>query len=235
MKPTVSSVAAKGVGLVGERRPVLVSSKEPEVAAAARVVEAFTRVSPRLAVSGGSALKALGSLRRQLRAEKFRQLRLCWADERCVPFLAPQSNRGSAFRDGALSLAEPPADELTLYLDGETQDQACRRVTETFKARFQNAIDVALLGMGEDGHVASLFPGRPELQSTATVIGISDSPKPPAERITLSLASLMTAHTTVIFAVGTEKRRAIGRLMEQDPTLPASRFKQVIVVTDQVF
>jgi 6-phosphogluconolactonase len=102
-----------------------------------------------------------------------------------------------------------------------------------FKSRFQNAIDVALLGIGEDGHIASLFPGRSELNATETVIAISDSPKPPKDRITLTLQRLMTAHTAVILAKGPSKRRAIERVMARDPELPTSRLKQVILVTDQ--
>ena len=210
----------------------LVRTKLPEEQATMTVLEALNGPSPRLVVAGGSVLKVLGRVRRQLGVERFATVRLCWADERCVPFDNPMSNRGSAYRARHLELSLPPAEELPLYLDDETQERACERVAEAFASRFQSAIDVALLGMGEDGHIASLFPGHPELNAKAPVVAVTASPKPPASRISLTLPSLTTAKITVILATGESKRHALERLLERDPWLPVSRLERVIVVTD---
>jgi 6-phosphogluconolactonase len=227
-----SSVVVKGAGRVDEGVLQLVRTKLPEEQATMTVLEALKGPSQRLAVAGGSVLKVLGRVRRQLGVERFATVRLCWADERCVPFDDPLSNRGNAYRAGHLELSSPPADELPLYLNDETQERACERVAEAFASRFQSAIDVALLGMGEDGHIASLFPGHPELNAKAPVVAVTASPKPPASRISLTLPSLTTAKITVILATGESKRRALERLLERDPWLPVSRLNRVIVVTD---
>jgi 6-phosphogluconolactonase len=220
---------------VDSQKPILVCSTVPDATAARLVIEAFHQESPRLAVSGGSSLGVLSELRHQLGAAKFHRVRLCWADERCVAFDDQRSNRGTAYRSGALAFDMQPADEIALYLDGETQSNALVRVTKAFKARFAGALDYAILGLGEDGHIASLFPGYPVANERRFVAAVSNSPKPPSARITLTIKSLATATLTVVFACGARKRRAIGKVLMRDPELPTSRLKQIIVVTDQEF
>lgn len=184
---------------------------------------------PRLAVSGGSAAAVLGLARRAL-GPRWRQVRLTWVDERRVPFLDPDSNRGEAYRLGYLEEADPPALELPLFLDGETGPEACRRVTTGLDLAFGGGLDVLLLGLGEDGHSASLFPGR--LWPGAAVHTVEDSPKPPAGRITLGLRLLATAPAAVLLALGDAKAPALRRLLKGDPALPASALPHLTVVTD---
>ena len=73
-------------------------------------------------------------------------------------------------------------------------------------------LDVVVLGIGPDGHIASLFPGAPTLDAGAEAIclGVHDSPKPPPQRITLSLAVLRAARRCLLPATGVGKRDAIG-------------------------
>jgi 6-phosphogluconolactonase len=66
-------------------------------------------------------------------------------------------------------------------------------------------LDVCLLGMGEDGHVASLFPNHAGLDETRRVFAVYDSPKPPQRRLTLSLGEISTARMIVVLALGAEK------------------------------
>jgi 6-phosphogluconolactonase len=159
---------------------------------------------------------------------------LTWVDERCVPFDDEQSNRGMAYRLGALDHADPPALELPLFLDGESSAEASERVARELSAQFRDELDVLLVGMGEDGHVASLFPGHVLLGSNHNVGVLCDSPKPPSERVTLTVKSLSTADTSILFAAGDGKRSAIQRLLAGDSTLPASHLRGVTLVTDQV-
>jgi 6-phosphogluconolactonase len=187
----------------------------------------------RLAVTGGSAVAPLGRIRRALAGGIWGRLQLTWIDERCVPFADPESNRGAAYRAGHLDPLDPPGAELALYLDGETPEAAAERVAAALAAGFQGRLDALLLGLGDDGHIASLFPGRPFLRPGAPLaFAVLDSPKPPPRRITLSLAALATAAGSVLLATGEGKRDALERLAQGDPELPGSALEGLVVVSD---
>ena len=83
-------------------------------------------------------------------------------------------------------------------------------------------LDVALLGVGEDGHVASLFPGRGTLHAKdSLVLVVDDAPKPPRQRLTLSLQVLASARGVVVGAFGSAKSAAVtDALRNPDSTLP---------------
>jgi 6-phosphogluconolactonase len=83
---------------------------------------------------------------------------------------------------------------------------------------------VVHLGLGPDGHTASLFPGHAALRVTGwATVAIHDSPKPPPERITLSLACLNAARERVLHTVGEAKREAVAAVLgDPSPSTPAS-------------
>ncbi len=181
----------------------------------------------RLAVAGGSALAALGPALEVL-GEDCARLRLTWVDERCVPVADDASNRGATHR--ALAGLAPPSMELPLWLDEENVEEALSRVRHGLKTHFDDALDVTLLGMGADGHIASLFVGR--AVDADRVAHIPDSPKPPPRRMTLTRALLSTASAHVLLAKGESKRAALRRLMTGDERLPAAGLTGLSVVTD---
>ncbi len=186
--------------------------------------------SPRLAIPGGSAMNAVVPTRDKL-GTNWEQVRLTWVDERCVPASSPDSNRGTAARAGLLNDPDP-AIALPLYVDGESGSQAVARCQAALDVQFDRALDVALLGMGEDGHVASLFPGTAPPEEDAWVAYVTSSPKPPPERITLTLEFLDTASHCILLATGESKRCALERLARGDPSLPASSLTRLTVITD---
>lgn len=87
----------------------------------------------------------------------------------------------------------------------------------------ENGFHLTLLGIGEDGHVGAIFPGSKALESSAAVVGVSDSPKPPAERISLTLRTFNQSQAVWFVACGTAKAKAIARAVSGDLELPAGR------------
>jgi len=68
-----------------------------------------------------------------------------------------------------------------------------------------------LLGAGEDGHTASLFPGHPEVQATGFAVGVRNAPKPPPDRVSLTLPALQGARRVIVLATGAGKADAVAR------------------------
>lgn len=195
-----------------------------------------TSATVRLAIPGGSALEAVAAVCHEL-GEDWRRVSLTWVDERCVAFEEAESNRGAAARLGLFGSTRTPASAcnpaclLPLFEDGETPDRAVSRAATGFRELFSDAIDVALLGMGADGHIASLFPPLRQF-ADQMVAHVGDSPKPPSDRITLTRRALDTAGVVVLVATGEAKREALTRLVSGDPTLPAQGLSGLVVVTD---
>ena len=188
---------------------------------------------PRLAVSGGSAAAALAPLRQRLPSARWQALRLTWVDERRVPTLHAASNRGEAYRQGWLGPSARVGVEVPLWTGTESPAEAIRRVTRALDTELDGGLDVLLLGMGEDGHVASLFPGHAALNAPGPVALVDDSPKPPPERITLTLPILTTARRAVVVALGASKRGALYGLLDGDRSLPVVHLPHLFLVTDQ--
>lgn len=212
-------------------RPVCLAAADPFEKAARLVAEAVETVTAargraRLALSGGSAAACAPLVAEKLvaRGFDFERLFLTWIDERCVPVSSRESNRGTTRFEPA------PGVVLPLFLDDEVPAEAAARVERELSATFDGELDVVLLGMGPDGHVASLFPGRPPLPGLAAYV--ADSPKPPPDRITLTRAMLDTAEYVVLVVSGESKREALERLLASDPALPATGLSGLVVVTD---
>jgi 6-phosphogluconolactonase len=186
----------------------------------------------RLAIPGGSALGSVRIARERLGPE-WGRVALTWVDERCVPLASPDSNRAAATRLGLLDDDPRPESVWPLFLDGEAPEEASRRVDRALRESLGGALDVLLLGMGSDGHVASLFPG-PGLEPAGNTLAahVECSPKPPRDRITLTASALQSAQHVILVAMGEAKRSALTRLMAGDPRLPAHGLTGLVVVTD---
>jgi 6-phosphogluconolactonase len=225
-------------------RPILIVEEHPidragELLAAALIRILAEQDRARLAIPGGSALEA--ACRAQLALKNdWQRVALTWVDERCVPVDDERSNRGEARRRGLLTINEDretsgPALRLPLFEDGETPEQALRRVRLGWKNEFSERLDVVLIGMGADGHIASIFPSSPTPRATREdhwVSHIADSPKPPTNRITLTRAALATARHVILVAAGEAKRDALKRLLSGDRALPAEGLEGLAIVTD---
>lgn len=207
---------------------MLLVAADPVREAASRLRVALETHGSRLAIAGGSAARVLAH---ETLEPLWSSVTLTWVDERAVPGASSDSNRGEADRVAPIARAGVC---LPLVQDDELDDltRAVARVERGLDAHFDGGLDVTLLGLGEDGHVASLFPGHAWTHGDARVMMTDDSPKPPSRRLTLTRPFLATARTHVVFAVGAGKADAIARLVAGDPALPASGLEGLVIVTD---
>lgn len=145
-----------------------------------------------------------------------------WGDERAVPPEHPDSNYGVAWSLWLERAGLPSEHVHRMPADATDLDAAAHRYESTLVARTGSppALDVALLGVGPDGHVCSLFPGHPLLQEEKRLVAkVRDSPKPPPVRLTLTLPALAEARLLVVAAFGVSKAAVMREALED----PASR------------
>jgi len=133
----------------------------------------------------------------------------CWhiyfGDERCLPADHPDRNSVMASRTW-LERVHIPADHIH-PIPAELGPVEAATAYEQTVARAL-PFDLVLLGMGEDGHTASLFPGQQHV-SSQLVHPIFDAPKPPPQRVSLGLGALNDSHSVIILITGAAKRQAI--------------------------
>jgi 6-phosphogluconolactonase len=167
-----------------------------------------------VALSGGSTVgqvyRALGP-----KLPDWRDVHLWYGDERVVPLDDPESTH----RLATGTLDAPGAIWHPLRVDLGCEGAAAAYAEELG----DTVLDVALNGMGPDGHTASLFPGHPQLNATGVAVCVRDSPKPPPERMTLTLGKLNEARRIVMLVTGAEKAPMLARVLAgADPDVPAS-------------
>ena len=170
----------------------------------------------RLVLTGGTAGIAL--LRRLAEPELSEQIdwsrvHVFFGDERNVAPTHPDSNEGQA-REALLDRVGIPARHIHGYgLDGGPMDEAVARYAETLNAVAPRGFDLHLLGMGGEGHINSLFPHTDAVRERdLIVVAVSDSPKPPAERATLTLPAVARAECVWFLVSGQEKSEAAAAL-----------------------
>ena len=151
------------------------------------------------------------------------RLHLWWGDERFVAATDPDRNSLQAIsRLGRTLPIQSARIHMMAARDGRADpyDSASEYAAELGGTRF----DLTFLGMGADGHVASIFPGHPSFESTSrSVIGVTDSPKPPSERISLTIPTLNRSDEVWFIVTGAGKADALIRALDGDESLPASR------------
>jgi 6-phosphogluconolactonase len=148
-----------------------------------------------------------------------------WGDERFVPRDSPDRNAWGA-RTGFLDPVG--VDPLRVHEIGTSDDfatvaEAAEGYGRELRSHGSGAFEVVMLGVGPDGHVASLFPGQPTLDVDDEIAApVTDSPKPPPERVTLTLPALNRTRATWLVVSGAEKAQAVARAVAGDD-LPAAR------------
>lgn len=172
----------------------------------------------RLALAGGETPRCC--------YEKLRELAVDWAhvqiyfgDERCLPS-GDAGRNDSMVRDALLEhIAIPPANIHVIPAELGAREAAARYAADLADVV---PLDLVLLGIGEDGHTASLFPDNRATESAALVVPVFDAPKPPAERVSLGISTLSAARRKIFLVAGAGKREALERIVRGE-SLPAAR------------
>lgn len=165
--------------------------------------------------------------------EPLKSVHFFWADERCLPPEDPESN----FRLANELLFAPLAiDAAQIHrIRGEVApDTGARMATEELRqisgvaAPGMPIFDCLLLGMGEDGHVASLFPGDSvsEANTTSVFLAVENSPKPPADRVSLGHGVIANARQVWVLASGNGKQVALRESLSASGQTPLARVVQ---------
>jgi 6-phosphogluconolactonase len=172
-----------------------------------------------VAISGGSTPRRLYTL---LGSHPYRdevnwhQVHLFWVDERCVPKEHEESNFKTAF-DRLLSKISIPGENIHRIKGEDDPDQAARNYEEEVRKFFGvpglPVFDLAILGMGEDGHTASLFPGSRSLGEKARLAVPVYLEKPNRNRITLTLPVLNNATQILFLVSGQSKAERIWEIL----------------------
>jgi 6-phosphogluconolactonase len=178
-------------------------------------------------LSGGSTPKALNELLARDYASRipWNQTHFFWGDERYVPHDNPHSNYLMA-KESLFARLAVPAENIhpmpTTYAD---PDKSAREYEVELRRFFgaQPAFDVLFLGIGPEGHTASLFPNSPALNESQRWVVAAEVPAEPPSRLTLTYPVLNRARNLFFLAAGGAKREII-RAIRQDPGGPASQY-----------
>lgn len=158
--------------------------------------------------------------------EKLRELVMDWnhvhlylGDERCLPKGDDQRNE-TMIRSALLEHITIPAANVH-FIPSELGADAAAAAYATTLSQIA-APDMVLLGMGEDGHTASLFPDNPATESELPVVPVFNAPKLPPERVSFGMTTLNKVEQKIFLVAGAGKRNALGA-MSQGILLPAAR------------
>jgi len=217
------------------------ASKWMEIAAASLTHKDYFTV----ALSGG---KTPADLYKRLRVYKdtfsWEKTHIFLADERFVPAYDKDSNLG-LIKEHLLNHIEIRDENLhTISTEGITLEQSARRYEEDIRRFFRSEgdsipqFDLIMLGIGEDGHTASLFPGTPSLAVTRSLAVPVTTDRVPHQRISLTLPVLMNAKQIIFLVSGVNKARVLKEIQENRKSpLPAAlvqrKSKTAYFVIDQ--
>jgi len=190
----------------------------------------------RAAISGGSTPRAMNRLLSRdpyVSRIAWRKTHLFWVDERMVPADDPASNFGAARRDLLEAVPLPPEN-----IHPMTSDKSPTEAAADYQKDLENSFriekgslpvfDLIFLGIGQDGHTASIFPGdRTALKTDWWVVAVKGG-NPDVHRLTLTRPVLNNAGTAVFLISGKNKAGVVKTLLAPEPTqLPARKIKPV--------
>jgi 6-phosphogluconolactonase len=214
--------------------PILLAKQAAEifVASARRSIDKKGLFS--VAISGGTTPRIMNKM---LATEPYIQnipwqkTHIFWVDERCVPQDSPESNYGAAKRDVIDNVPIPQTHvrRITCGLSPRESAKDYQKILSDFFS-FENTriprFDLIYLGMGADGHIASLFPGQKSLFEKEKLVVAVKGGNPNVNRITMTLPLLNQARHIVFLITGEKKARTVKKVLEDRAIqLPAQKIR----------
>ncbi|KAM0895000.1 hypothetical protein ACQ4PT_024115 [Festuca glaucescens] len=249
--PTTVAMATDGaVPAAASKRDLLIFDAEEDLAVslakyAAELSEKFAaeRGAFTVVVSGGSLIKALRKLAEPpyLETVDWSKWHVFWVDERVVPKDHEDSNYKLAY-DGFLSKVPIPTGQVYAINDALSAEGAADDYETILRQLVKNGVlamstatgfpkfDAMLLSMGPDGHIASLFPGHPLVnEKQKWVTHITDSPKPPPERITFTFPVINSSAYFAMVVTGAAKAGAVQKAVSDKKTSDLLPIEMVVL------
>lgn len=233
--------------LTDRPRPLIEVHDSPEVLATAVAGELLNRIAdsqaaghiPDIGLTGGSIAEAVHREVARLAPASgvdWGAVRLYFGDERFVPAGSPDRNvqqARAAFLDevGATRVHAVPSSD-----DVPTAEEAAASYASTVRSTGSGDFDVLMLGVGPDGHIASLFPGHPALEMTDEIaVAVHDSPKPPPDRVSLTFEALNRAQAVWFLVTGDGKAEAVRRALADDGSLAETPARGVRGIAETIW
>jgi 6-phosphogluconolactonase len=218
------SKPGEGINVMLHATATAAASSLAKIVAEASEAAIKAKGSFTLVLSGGSLPSSLSTLLTYKGNIQWDKFHILFVDERNVPHSSDESNLKAA-REALLSKVPIPVTQVYGILEGQGVREAAVHYegqlvglpTSVLPRNAQGfpVFDLMLLGVGPDGHVASLFPHRSSLTETKRwVLPIDNSPKPPPERITFTLPVINAAKEVVFVALGVGKAEVVQRTLE---------------------
>ncbi len=180
---------------------------------------------PQIGLTGGSIADELHrelARRAQDSSVDWSRVVFWWGDERFVPSDSPDRNARQA-REALLDhvgIDEANVHEVPASDEVATAEDAAEAYSATMRSDGAGFFEVLMLGIGPDGHCASLFPGHPVLDARdAIAVAVHDSPKPPPDRVTLTFEAMARCHAVWFIASGEGKAEAVARALAEDGSI----------------
>lgn len=171
-----------------------------------------------IALAGGETPRRCYEYLRDLPVD-WSKVQIYFGDERCLPVGDAQRNDSMA-RVALFNYIAIPVDNVHSI----PAELGAVRAAEEYAVTLNKVerLDLVLLGLGEDGHTASLFPDNPSTNSAASVVAVFDAPKPPAARVSLGMSTLNAARQKLFLIAGSGKQDPLARIA-QGCALPAAQ------------
>lgn len=189
-----------------------------------------------VALSGGSTPEILFTLLGEniTGSIPWQYVHIFWGDERCVPPDNDESNYGMTLKR-LLSKIEIPSGNIHRIMGEADPEHEAARYSEVISRNTGNRdgiplFDLVILGLGEDGHTASIFPGHPELFDSDKICEVASHPVTLQKRITLTVMVINNAENVTFLVTGKKKMDVVEKLFKKNPSAlnyPASHIVPV--------